>query len=71
MWDIGFGVAFMGYRFGLGSCGIQVWDWVLWDIGLGLGLGDRGLGLCFWDLDKKQIGIGILGCRFGIGSYGV
>ena len=37
--------------------GIWVWDWVLWDIGLGLGF----MGYRF--------GIGFMGCRFGIGFY--
>ena len=45
--------AYLGYRFGIGLFGIQVWDWVIWDTGLGLGY----LGYRFWDL-------GYLGYRF-------
>ena len=40
-----FGLGFMGYRFGIGLFGIQVWDWVIWNIGLGFGY----LGYMFWD----------------------
>ena len=52
----------MGYRFGIGSYGISVWDWVLWDIGLGFGSWDIGLGLGFWD-----IGLGLGSWDVGLG----
>ena len=57
----------MGYRFGIGFDGIQVWDWVLWDIGLGLGFMGYGLGIGFW---RYRFGIGFMGYGFGIGFMG-
>ena len=49
----------MGYRFGIGLYGIQVWDWVLWHIGLELGFMGYRFGGWFY------------GYRFGIGLYGI
>ena len=40
--DIGLGLGYLGYGFGIGLFGIQVWDWVIWDLGY--------LGYGFWDL---------------------
>ena len=40
IWDIGCGI---------GLFGIQVWDWVIWDIGFGIwGIWDIGSGI--WDI---------------------
>ena len=38
-------LGFLGYRFGIGFYGIEVWDCVLWDKGLGLGSMGYGFGI--------------------------
>jgi hypothetical protein len=40
----------MGYRFGNLFYGIQVWDWVLWDIGLGFGFMGHRFGIGFYGI---------------------
>ena len=38
--------AYLGYRFGIGLFGIQVWDWVIWDIAFGIWvIWDIGFGI--------------------------
>ena len=57
----------MGYRFGIGSYGIWVWDWVLWDIGLGLDFMGYRFRIVFLGY---RFGVGFGGYRFGIGFWG-
>ena len=49
----------VGYRFGIGFYRIYVWDWILLDIGLGLGH------------MAGKFGLGHMGYTFAIGFHGI
>ena len=56
----------MGYRFRIGFYGIYIWDRVLWDIGLGLGLVGYTFVIGFLGY-SFEIGFGHIGCALGLG----